>query len=1015
MDQNLFKAFIDEAKDSLKDLEANLIRLEGSLESLDSELINRIFRDVHSIKGGAGFLGLTGIKDLAHVMEKTLDRIRKHEMVPSNAIVSTLLRATDALTIMINAPEQSSGVDIKTHIAELENELSSSTGDKENSDSVKVRLPDGTEVFSLSQAELECACSEELFLYLLEYDIFHDMKEKGLSVSQFIKDVETHGMNILKSSDRAGAQAILEGREISEQTGFHVLAANPLEPSLLSMILDLPLSRLHVMYDPEKDRGSRREGAPPHSPESIDAGKIPERDIPPQPALSISAVDEKIKSGAVSEKPPAMSENPPAVVSSFQGESTIRVNLSSLDTLMTLAGELVLTRNQFLESLRTWNRKGINDAFQRLNNITSGVQEAVMSTRMQPVDTLFVKFYRLVREIATGIGKQVELIVEGKEVELDKAVIEAITDPLIHMVRNSIDHGIELPEKRVEAGKPPYGTIWISASHQAGQVRLVIRDDGAGIDIEKVKQKALSTGKLTPYQIQGMSEKELARLIFLPGISTAERVTDISGMGVGMDVVLSNLSRIGGVIDIHTDSGNGTTFEIKLPLTLAIIPGLLVTSGDECFAIPQVNVAELVRIPSEKAPDIIQKIGSAVLFRLRGELVPLITLEEILDISSPSNHAFLCKGESAPAASAVEGGAINIAIVNAGEMQYGITVDSFIESEEIVVKPLGRHLRDCRIYSGATILGNGTIALILDVHGICELLNLARVKEIAGQKMTAAVKVDSRPARRYLVVSNSATQHCAFPLESVIRIERVQKSNIEITAGRPSIRYRDSNLPLMSLEEIAPLGPRDDTYTLFIVVVKLNGREAGFMAFQIVDIAETADPVDEVTFRSHGVSGSLLLLGKTTLIIDLSEVESASPHGTERAQRAVKEVFRTPSVLIAEDSEFFLEQFDSLLKSAGYLTYLARDGLEALTILESQKVDLLLTDIEMPNMNGFDLAAEVRKRPNLAAMPIFAITSIAGESDERRGRELGINEYLVKLDREELLGKLEFWLAAKSK
>ncbi|MGV8124670.1 MAG: chemotaxis protein CheW [Candidatus Xenobiia bacterium LiM19] len=638
-----------------------------------------------------------------------------------------------------------------------------------------------------------------------------------------------------------------------------------------------------------------------------------------------------------------------------------------------------------------------------------------MSTRMQPVDTIFVKFYRLVREIATSIGKQVELIVEGKEVELDKAVIEAITDPLIHMVRNSIDHGIESPERRVEAGKPPYGTIWISASHQAGQVRLVIRDDGAGIDIEKVKQKALSTGKLTPYQVQGMSEKELARLIFLPGISTVERVTEISGMGVGMDVVLSNLSRIGGVIDIHTDRGNGTTFEIKLPLTLAIIPGLLVTSGDECFAIPQVNVAELVRIPSEKAPDIIQKIGSAVLFRLRGELVPLITLQQVLGTSSSSDHASLCEGASAPSASAVKGRAVNIAMVNSGEMQYGINVDSFLESEEIVVKPLGRHLRDCRIYSGATILGNGTVALILDVPGICELLNLARVKEIAGQKMSAAVKVDSLPVRSFLVVSNSATQHCAFPVESVIRIERVQKSNIELTAGRPSIRYRDSNLPLMSLEEIAPLGPMDDTYILYIVVVKFKGREAGFMASQIVDIVETADPVDEVTFRSHGVAGSLLLLQKTTLIIDLREVESASPHVTERAQRAVKEVFRTPSVLIAEDSEFFLEQFDSLLKSAGYVTYLARDGLEALTILESQKVDLLLTDIEMPNMNGFDLAAEVRRRPNLAPMPIFAITSIAGESDERRGRELGINEYLVKLDREELLGKLEFWLAAKSK
>jgi len=1003
MDQNLINAFVDEAKDSLKDLEANLIRIEGPLESLDSLLINTIFRKVHSIKGGAGFIGLTRIKDLAHAIEKVLDRIRRHETTPSGNVVSILLRARDALAAMINDPEKSSGLDIQGHIEELEGALSSSEAVEGSSDGINAKLPDGRAIFTLSRSELESIRADELFVYLLEYDLVRDISDKGLTVDQFIRSVETQGMSVLKSSDSAEA----EGADNAGRTSLYLLAANPLEPSLLSMILERPLSWLHVVFDPDKDRESGRKDVPAHF--AGDVNYPSARPVPPEPPLSAPSAEDKAR--AADENAP-----PPAVIPSSLGENTIRVNLSSLDTLMTLAGELVLTRNQLQESIRTWNRKGISDSFQRLNIITSGVQESVMSTRMQPVDTLFAKFYRLVRDIATRLGKRVELVVEGKEVELDKAVIEAITDPLVHMLRNSIDHGIEPPETRVREGKPPHGTIMLRASHQAGQVKLVISDDGAGIDVEKVKQKALLSGKLAPHQIYEMSEKQLVRLIFVPGITTVDSANEISGMGVGMDVVQSNLSRIGGVIDIHTELGRGTSFEIKLPLTLAIIPGLLVTSADLFFVIPQVNVSELVRVHVDKAREVIQKIGSAVVFRLRGELLPLITLQEALGPGPPLGRDLLPEDGHSPALKAAKAGkrrAVNIAVVNAGDMQYGIVVDSFMESEDIVVKPLGRHLKDCGIYSGATILGNGTVALILDVNGICELMNLAMIREIAGQKMAASVKVDSRPVSHFLVVSSSSGQQYAFPLECVVRIERVSKSSIELTAGRPSIRYRERSLPLFALEEAAPPGPGDDADLLYIIIVMAKGHPKCFMASRIEDIVETSEPIDQVTFRSHGICGSLHLLQRTTLIINVESDGTPTIAGRDGAETGSGEIVHRASVLVVEDSEFFLGQFDTLLRSAGYKTYLARDGNEALEILESRKVDLLLTDIEMPNMDGFELTAEVRRRPSLSAMPVFAMTSMAGESHQKRGREAGINEYLVKFDSQELLQKLDMWLPMK--
>ncbi|MCK4379079.1 MAG: chemotaxis protein CheA, partial [Deltaproteobacteria bacterium] len=461
-------------------------------------------------------------------------------------------------------------------------------------------------------------------------------------------------------------------------------------------------------------------------------------------------------------------------------------------------------RNQLLQAINNGDRGERNNAGQRIDLVTSELQEAIMLTRMQPVGNIFNKFPRVIRDMSRDLGKQLELILEGKDVELDKTIMEGLGDPLTHLVRNSADHGIELPDDRLAKGKDPVGKILLRAYHESGQINIEIIDDGRGLDTEKITAKALEKGLISPEQAEIMTEQEKANLIMLPGLSTAEKITDVSGRGVGMDVVKSNLDKLGGQVYIETEVDKGTTIRIKLPLTLAIIPSLLLVVGDDRYAIPQVNVNEMLRVPANRVRERIEMVGGAEVLMLRGELIPIIHLSRVLQLDSTfadpatgerkeDRRAVLADSrieelaaegedkkpivvENIPERRQSYTSDVNLVIVSAGAYKYAMVVDDLDDTVEIVVKPLGHHLQHCQAYAGATIMGDGQVALILDVPGLArlaELASLAAMKKTA-DKTVVADEDDKKSKLSLLLFRNSLDEQCAVPLSLVARVEQVK-------------------------------------------------------------------------------------------------------------------------------------------------------------------------------------------------------------------------------------------------
>ena len=587
--------------------------------------------------------------------------------------------------------------------------------------------------------------------------------------------------------------------------------------------------------------------------------------------------------------------------------SSLRVSITVLDELMTLAGELVLTRNQLMQSIGSRDHNQIEKASQRVDLVTSELQSSIMNTRMQPIGAVFSKYKRIVHDMSKDLGKEIELEIEGEEVELDKTIIESISDPMTHLVRNSIDHGIELPDIRLKTGKSNPAKIHLKAYHEAGQVIIEIKDDGSGIDPKRVATKLIEKDLFTKSEVKEMTDGELIKMILKPGFSLAKEVTDISGRGVGMDVVNTNLSKLGGTIDIDSTVGIGTTIRVKLPLTLAIIPSLIVVAGEERFTIPQVNLVELVRVPPEQVKARIEKVDNASVIRLRNELLPLLRISDVLGMPKlfmdPAGNVRKDKREvihdrrsksvddltSEEEIEALESdkpsrndgrrssslSAINIIVVNAGDLNYGIVVDGLLDSEEIVVKPLGYHLRDVRAYAGATILGDGKSALILDVVGISEIMSLSSVKDNAKEKIIDQKVESDKYAQSLIVVKNAEAEFFAIPLGLISRIEKIHKSAIESPGGQLSMKYRGASLLLFRIEDTANVGSIEDVEYPYVIVFQHAGREVGVLVSGIVDAIDTSVEIDDKTFNQPGILGAARIMEQTTMLLDLYALVSA--------------------------------------------------------------------------------------------------------------------------------------------
>jgi two-component system chemotaxis sensor kinase CheA len=546
-------------------------------------------------------------------------------------------------------------------------------------------------------------------------------------------------------------------------------------------------------------------------------------------------------------------------------ESSIRVDVGLLDKLMNLVGELVLARNQVLQVSSRQGDTALTASMQRLNLIVTELQESVMKTRMQPIGNVWSKFPRITRDLALAVGKQVRIEMEGKETELDKTIIEAIKDPLTHIVRNSIDHGVEGPEERIAAKKSPEGCLSLRAYHEGGQVNIEITDDGRGIDPARVLAKAVQKGLVTPEVAARMSEREVVGLIFLPGFSTAEKVTNISGRGVGMDVVRSNIERIGGMVDIQNRVGRGTTIKIKIPLTLAIIPALVVTTSGDRYALPQASLLELVRLEGDAVRRNIEFVQGAPVYRLRGNLLPLVYLSQALGVPAtvPGDHDEVV---------------VNIVVVEADGRSFGLVVDTINDTEEIVVKPLGKQLKGLNVYAGATIMGDGQVALILDVLGLA-----VRAGVLTGGRVRNAVEAaqgavqPSAQRHSMLLFTVGGSRRIAMPLTTVARLEEFRSAQVELAGGAEVVQYRGRLLPLLPLSNLlgghAPERRPEDP--LQVVVYSANGSSVGLVVDEIVDIIEDSFVIHRA--RSRGIlAGSAVIQEKVTDILDIPGAISAA-------------------------------------------------------------------------------------------------------------------------------------------
>lgn len=995
----LMAEYLQEAREHLANIEGELLAMEAEGDQLNEERVNGVFRAAHSIKGGAGFFSLDNIQKLAHRLESILDMIRTREMRCTPEVVNLLLLSFDCLRDMINSPEKSEEVDIETLITSLDQMTSAYLEEKAKEGLKKTATVNGaSEKVHVSEFDLKQARKGGKHIYLLDLDLMVHVHGRSKTPWAVFKDL----MDCGKILDCAWDWAVVGGLEDepAHKLPFQVLYATVMDASTLAPVLGLDPQHISVVpvsvpvSVPVPTMAVQEnhvvEPPPPTEPTRL-----------PVPAVSNLNMGPKVGNGSKADVALPQPENPevekPKAKTPSKEDGTLRVNLALLEKLMDLAGEMVLARNQLVAAVTLEDMRSVQMGTQRINQVTSELQETIMLTRMQPIGKLLDKYPRVVRDLAKTLGKEIQLSLVGRDVEMDRSILEDLSDPLTHMVRNAVDHGVEVISERLSKGKPAAGTLDLRVYHEAGQVVVEIQDDGRGLDLVRIKEKALQKGLITPEHARQMTEKEQMALIFAPGLSTAQNVSNLSGRGVGMDVVKANLEKLGGSIDIESRLDQGTLFRIKLPLTLAIVPSLLVQVGGESFAIPEVNVLEMQSLSYDEWQERLNVMGGSEVLHLRGELIPLLRLGTAL-------------GVPCGAANKAVTGDLNVVIVNGDGFHYGLVVDELQDTIEIVVKPLGRHLKGLREYAGATILGDGGVALILDVSHLASFLQGDLAKEIAPRSVPREQSGEGSVRRSLLLFENVIGEHCAVFLDQVQRIMRVESDQIESLGGVRTMQHAGKHLKMIALSDFTSLASIEKAQDQVVMIFNLHGEEVGLLGMLPIDSVEFDGFVDAKTHRQKGILGSCIIGNQSTLLVDVYELlgMTAPIHAwdTTTQQDRVR-------ILLVEDSDFFRGQMKQLFESADFEVLEAADGEMAWDLLKEQRVDLVVTDIEMPHLNGLELAERIRHTQHLAELPILAVSNLAGREDIEKAKTYGVTDYQIKLDPENLLLSVQRLLESK--
>lgn len=743
--------------------------------------------------------------------------------------------------------------------------------------------------------------------------------------------------------------------------------------------------------EPAAEESAEAEHAEASAPEPAAAS---EPDAPPPPPTPAPAPAAKAaaKPAGKDAKGDAKPDAPPVAEA---GERSIRVAVETLEYLMTVVSELVLTRNELTEIMR--NHEGANHklALQRLSNVTGELQQAVMSTRMQPIGNAWRKLPRVVRDVSAALGKQIELVMSGEGTELDRQVLELIRDPLMHMVRNSCDHGLETTQDRLAAGKSEKGRVTLNAYHEGGQILVEIADDGRGLNRERIQAKAVENGLLTAEDAERLADEQIYPFIFEPGFSTAEKVTNVSGRGVGMDVVRSNVDRIGGQIDVRSTPGLGSVFTLKIPLTLAILQALIVGVEDEELAVPQSSVDELLRVEPGGAHSI-QLIKDAPVVRSRDRLLPVVDLRDVLKIGEP--------GPTGTRADENTQGFVMV--MRARGMRFGMLVDGVLRTEEIVVKPMPSTLRGLEIFSGATILGDGRVIMIVDPNGVRAAANSVAensMNSAADEEEASEVSEDRQPL---LVFQAGSPNRKIVPISLITRLEELSLKDAQYTEGQWHMRYHDELIPLVWFG--ATPDPESEA-RVPLLVMSDAGRSMGLIVDRILDIVEDSVYV-QLPSDKPGILGSAIIGEEGAEVIDVSYfLGLASRHWFDPGLRKVTK----GSILLVDDSAFFRNLVAPVVRSAGFRPVVCESGKQALDKLAAGlRPTVIVSDVDMPEMDGFEFAERVRSDTTFDETPILALTGIVTPEAISQAREAGFSDYISKLDRNGLIQSLREFTAS---
>lgn len=1013
MDQSLADEFVIESKEHLDTIEEDLLALERQADNPPRGLVDKLFRAMHSIKGGAGFIGLKNINALAHRMETLLSMVRSGDLKPQKPVIEVLLEGSDRIAVMLDDLKASDRAEVGGVMARLDGLLDAKAAPQVQKQiatpaQIQVRETKKPFAFRVSQYALRSRKPENCFLFVLRFDLDQVAKSGGMSPVALVRDLMRAG-EVIDGHLSPPESDLRQG--VPGKLTYDVLFATPIPQEVMGQLLldRMNIPDLKVVAVEEADVVAPAAAAPVAAPAPAAApvpAPVQKAAAPPPPAAPVPApapapVEAAPAGGTTAFKPAAEAEAKGAAQAQSSsdggGKETVRIGVDLLDELMNLAGELVLVRNQQL-MVADKADSTLRAAVQRLNLVASEMQGAIMRTRMQPMGNLFNRFPRVVRDLGGKLGKQIELKINGNDVEVDKTILESLADPLKHLVRNSCDHGVETPDVRQAAGKSAAGTVHLRAYHEGGQINIEVADDGRGVNYERVKKKALENRLKTEAELARMSDKELVQLLFAPGFSTAEQVTDVSGRGVGLDVVKTAIEKLGGQLEVDTEPGRGTTFHLRLPLTLAIIPCLVVGMGEWRYAVPQVNLEELVCLYDEEVSSKVEVARDQEVYRLRNHLLPLVRLDELLAQSKPFDHrarAAIAERHVAKRKElAAKGGTLSFVVVKVGLKRFGLIVDRVIGTEEIVVKPMHPAVKHLGVYSGATVMGDGRVALILDIEGVARHAGLGLEGGRGPQTEEKSTHEMVADAHQMLLFRYGEREQYAVALPLIKRIERILAKDIERVGEKEFITVDGIPTAILRLDRLLSVTKAADNERMFLLLPKHTTKPCGLLVSQLIDIEQTMVELNTSSHKEDGVLGTAVVRKHLTLFPDIYRLIEKSDPSEKPKQREEK-----LRVLLAEDTSFFRQLVRGYLESGGFEVMAAENGAIALDLWNQHDFDLLVSDLEMPVMHGWDLLKNIRKSTRNPRVPALALTSLSSEDSISRAQAVGYDRYEIKMDR----------------